>query len=255
MTSTEQQRSALGPVLYVGDPHGHLGHITQCANDLRASAVVLLGDIQPKQPLHVELKGILDRVWFIHGNHDTDSKQDFEYLWDSRLADRNVHGRVVVLPDGTRLAGLGGVFRATVYHPGEHNPEPKYRNRIEHAKSTPQQDRWRQGPVLRHWSSIYPSEIESLARQRADVLVTHEAPGYHPKGFSILDTLAQAMGVKVSVHGHHHDAIDSSSNWQKQGFKSFGVGLAGITTIDLKGNSLVVVPGRDDDSRKVHRLV
>nr|WP_316642999.1 metallophosphoesterase [uncultured Roseateles sp.] len=241
-----------GPVLYVGDPHGCLNHVTQYANDLHASAVVLLGDIQPLRPLHLELEGILERVWFIHGNHDTDSKQDFEHLWDSKLADRNVHGRVVVLPDGTRLAGLGGVFRESVYYPGVQDSEPRYRNRIAHARLTPRQDRWRNGPALRHWSSIYPDEIDSLAEQEADVLITHEAPGYHPNGFGILDTLAQTMGVKVSVHGHHHDAIDSSSEWQRQGFKSFGVGLAGITSIDLDGIALVVVPGQDDSSRKAH---
>ena len=48
-------------------------------------------------------------MWFIHGNHDTsDSVQDFEHLWDSALADRNIHGRVVELPNGTRLASASG---------------------------------------------------------------------------------------------------------------------------------------------------
>ena len=43
---------------------------------------------------------------FIHGNHDTDSDSNWSNLWESRLAERNIHGRVVTLPDGTRLAGL-----------------------------------------------------------------------------------------------------------------------------------------------------
>lgn len=100
----------MGPVLYVGDPHGQLGHIVACAQSQNASAVVLLGDIQSPQALHLALEPIQDRVWFIHGNHDTDTPADFEHLWDSRLAHRNVHGRVVVLPDGTRLAGWAGCF-------------------------------------------------------------------------------------------------------------------------------------------------
>jgi len=36
---------------------------------------------------------------------------------NSELADRCIDGRVVVLPDGTRLAGLGGVFREKVWAP------------------------------------------------------------------------------------------------------------------------------------------
>jgi hypothetical protein len=79
--------------------------------------------------------------------------------------------------------------------------------------------------------------------------VTHEAPGYHPHGFSILDTLARSMGVKVSIHGHHHDRIDSSDRWSAQGFKSFGVGLRGITSIDAGGNAEVIVPGELDEQR------
>ncbi len=87
---------------------------------------------------------------------------------------------------------------------------------------------------------------------RADILITHEAPGYHPNGFEILDTLAQALGVKVSVHGHHHDNIDSSALWERQGFKSFGVGLQGITSIDANGAATVIISGEIDDARS-HR--
>ena len=92
-----------------------------------------------------------------------------------------------------------------------------------------------------------------MADLRADILVTHEAPGYHPHGFSILDTLAQSMGAQLVVHGHHHDALDSSARWGPQGFSSFGVGLRGITAIDLAGRAEVIVPGELDQERG-HRL-
>ena len=92
-----------------------------------------------------------------------------------------------------------------------------------------------------------------MAELRTDILVTHEAPSYHPHGFSILDTLAQSMGVQLVVHGHHHDALDSSALWQIQGFRSFGVGLCGITAIDLEGRAQVIVPGERDHERH-HRL-
>ena len=240
-----------GPMLYVGDPHGRLSHVVKTANELKASAVLLMGDIQSQRSLDEELKDLRAPVWFIHGNHDTDSQQDFDHLWGSKLADRNIHGRVVELPDGTRVGGLGGVFRESVWYPRP-GIEPRFRNRAEHAKSTPRQDRWRNGPPLRHWSSIYPDELDALADLRADVLVSHEAPGYHPNGFDLLTTLAQSMGVAVSVHGHHHDCVDSADDWERQGFRSFGVGLAGITAINANGDARIVVPGLLD-ARRSHR--
>ena len=100
-----------------------------------------------------------------------------------------------------------------------------------------------------HWGTIYPETVDLLADLTADVLVTHEAPSYHPNGFQLIDTLAQSMGAKVVVHGHHHDRIDSSARWAQQGFKSFGVGLRGITVIDAVGNAEIVVPGELDAQR------
>ncbi len=101
--------------------------------------------------------------------------------------------------------------------------------------ATPRPDQWRDRTHFKHWATIYPNQLDRLADMRADVLITHEAPGYHPNGFGILDTLAQSMGVKVVVHGHHHDRLDSSARWAQQGFRSYGVGLRGITAIDADG--------------------
>ena len=123
---------------------------------------------------------------------------------------------------------------------------PRYRCR------PPRQDRWRDGVQRKHWSTIYPDDLDRLANLRADVLITHEAPGYHRNGFGILDTLAQSLGVKVTVHGHHHNRLDSSQRWEQQGFKSFGVGLRGITAIDREGNATVIVAG-DLDEQRNHR--
>ena len=244
------------PILYCGDPHGQFRHIIDAADRTRASAVVLLGDMEPQRPLHLELAPLLDSkvsVWFIHGNHDADSDELWMRVWGSELADRNVHGRVVELPDGRRLAGLGGVFRETVWYPSASAARagaPAFRSRLEHSKSTPRQDRWGgSGTHRKHWGTIYPEDVDSLAEMRADVLILHEAPAYHPNGFDLLDTLAQSMGAKVVVHGHHHDRLDSSDRWAEQGFKSYGVGLRGITSIDAKGNAEVVVAGELDDAR------
>jgi len=247
---------SFGPVLYCGDPHGKFRHIIEAAGHTKASAVVLLGDMEPQQPLHIELAPLIERgvpIWYIHGNHDSDKDALWLHVWGSQLADCNIHGRVVVLPNGQRLAGLGGVFRESVWYPSAsaaREGAPQYRTMKEHAKSTPRQDRWQgTGPPRKHWGTIYPETVDMLANMRTDVLITHESPGYHPNGFELLDTLAQSMGTNVTVHGHHHDRIDSSDRWAAQGFKSFGVGLRGITAIDEDGNAEVIVPGELDAQR------
>ena len=245
-----------GPVLYCGDPHGgvrgSLQYIIDAALETQASAVILLGDIEPARPLHEELGPILDRTWWIPGNHDSDSDESWRRVATPEMLSRNLHGRVVTLPNGTHIAGFGGVFRESVWHPSpssERGGVPAFRGRLAHAKATPRQDRWEGGHHRKHWGTIYPDELDHLAELRADVLVTHEAPGYHPNGFDILDTLAQSLGVKVAVHGHHHDRLDSSARWAAQGFKSFGVGLRGITAIDADGLATVVRPGELDAAR------
>ncbi len=239
---------ANGPVLLCGDPHGKFTHIVDRAIDLSASAVILLGDLQPLRPLHEEVEPIVEKVYFIHGNHDTDSTRDFENVFGSALSHRSLHGRVVALPDGTRIAGLGGVFRESVWHPSSPSA-PKHRSRDELTRSTAPRNRWRDGPPRQHWSTIFPADIDHLSALRADVLVTHEAGGAHPHGFEIIDDLARAMGVSLTFHGHHHDRLDYSSRWELQGFRSHGVGLGGIT--DLEGN--VIVPGELDLVRQARR--
>ena len=219
-------------ILFFGDPHTRFGHVLDAVMLHRPAAIVLLGDIQARRPLDVELASILDltEVWFIHGNHDTDTDLYYDNLFGSQLADRNLHGRVVEIA-GVRVAGLGGVFRGAVWYPKDAQ-KPKFRSREAHARVTPRQDRWQGSVHLKHWSSIYPDELEQLATQQADILITHEAPGYHEHGFKELDSLARRMGVRMTVHGHQHDNIDSSAQWDAQGFQSFGVGLRGVMVVD-----------------------
>jgi predicted phosphodiesterase len=230
------------PILFCGDPHGQWQHIIDAALQTHARAVILLGDLEPARPLHIELEAIWERVWFIHGNHDTDHADNFANVWHPELAERSLHGRVVTLPCGTRVAGLGGVFRGAVWYPKDAQA-PKFHNRQAHARITPHQDRWQNGVQLKHWSSIYPDEVEQLASQQADILITHEAPGYHEHGFKELDTLARRMGVRMTVHGHQHDCIDSSAHWAAQGFQSYGVGLRGVMALEAPTQVRTVVAG------------
>ena len=251
---------SLGPVLYCGDPHGRFRHIFDAVARTQASAVVLLGDLEPKGPLQEELTPLIERelpVYFVHGNHDSDSDVLAERVWDGPFASQNIHCRVVTLPDGTRLAGLGGIFRESVWHPlsdAAGRGAAGFVCREDHARATPRQERWRGGPPRRHLSTIYIEELMGLFDLRADVFVTHEAPGYHPHGIALLDNFARAMGAKVTVHGHHHDRLDSSACWERQGFKSFGVGLRGITAIDIDGRAEVIVPGELDEQRSTREV-
>ena len=200
-----------GPVLFCGDPHSRFGHINRVTIELRASTVVLLGDMEAQRSLDQELQPLLAAgipVLLIAGNHDTDHESSFVNLWDSKLAHCNIHGKVAVLPDGRRIAGLSGVFRESVWNPTLSTP-PRFLNRREHAKATPRQARWRDSVHMRHWSSIYPDEFDKLADLRADILISHEATGYHSHGFNLIDDLARSVGASVTVHGHHHDRLDS----------------------------------------------
>lgn len=219
-------------IMFFGDPHGAFAPITDAVQRYRPEAIVLLGDLQPRRPLHLELSSIVDQtdVWFIHGNHDTDTDEDFDCLFGSELAERNLHGIVRNIA-GYRVAGLGGVFRQKIWDPAQPPSQAPFRSRDEllrHARRgrATAHDGWRGGYARKHHSSIFPDEIDSLSLQSADILVTHEAPSAHPRGFLVLDDLAVALGATLVVHGHHHETIDYVRDGLMDGsapFAAFGV--------------------------------
>jgi len=217
-------------ILFCGDVHGHFHYVIDAVREHAPAAIVLLGDIQAKKPLERELEWILDEteVWFIHGNHDTDSETDYDNLFGSKLADRNLHGRVVEVA-GVRIAGLGGIFRGQVWWPPK---APNYCSAEGLAQTQGAGNRWRGGLSLKHRSSIFPDVYDQLAAMRAEVLVTHEAPCVHPHGFGEIDKLARQMKASTTFHGHHHDSLDYSSHWDQLGHRAYGVGFCGITALD-----------------------
>ena len=211
-------------ILFAGDPHSDFRTVVEQVLEYRPVALVLLGDLQPQRSLEVELAPALEitEPWFVHGNHDCDSDQDYDHVFNSKLGDRNLHGRVVDVA-GFRVAGLGGVFRQKVWDPGQpldtanfHDPEQMLWSLKRGRESFP--DMWRGGIQRKHRCSIFPSDILSLQGRKADILVTHEAPGDHPYGFSILDSLAMQMGVRMVVHGHHHQDL----NYEQAGLMAAG---------------------------------
>lgn len=152
----------------------------RCVRKYRTQAVILLGDIQAQHPLQVRLAPILDltELWFVHGNHDTDSDADYDNLFGSELAYRNLHGQVVDIA-GFRVAGLGGVFRESIWAPPL---EPACTCRSDRLKAVRPAERWRGGLPRRHWSSIFPDKYARLAKQRAGVWITHEGLSGRPRG-------------------------------------------------------------------------
>ena len=230
-------------IYFFGDTHGHFGHVHEAVLKNRPAAVVFLGDLQPRRSLEVELAPILEltEVWFIHGNHDTDSDGDYDNLFNSALAGRNLHGRVVEV-SGVRVAGLGGIFRSKVWAPpgGWVHESPQ-----DLAAHCSDERKWRDGPPRKHRSSIFPADYFELVGQQADILVTHEAPSAHPYGFEAIDELARSLQVAKSFHGHHHDRLDYSHAADRLGFEAFGVGYCGI--VDTNGQ--VVRPGDFDQAR------
>ena len=265
-----------------GDAHGNFAHAIELVKLHRPAAIIFLGDLEAQQALEKELKGILSltEIYFIHGNHDTDSKENYSNLFHSALADRNLHGRVVQI-DGLKVAGLGGVFREQEWYPRfdmkdalvyknydslirAHSKKRvirtiesdkdsvalgvNYKNKSYDISPPDASIKVPSGIELKHKSTIFYDDWKRLCYQRADILVTHEAPSCHPMGFVGIDALAKAMHVKTSFHGHKHDRLDYSDKHAALGFKAHGVGFCGVS--DQDGNLIAKDDFDDQNERK-----
>lgn len=226
----------MGPKIYVcGDPHGEFQHLVDIVHTHRPHTLILLGDMSCKRPLHEEMAvldelDVLTELYWIPGNHDSDNETVYDNLFGSRLADRNLHGRIVDVC-GFKVAGLGGVFRTKVWDPAE----PSVAGPDDYLTTMGKGNRWRGGLPLKHRTTIFGGEVSRFLKGnlRADVLVTHEAPAANPSGFQVIGDVADALRVSAAFHGHHHKDIDYAGTvW-------YGVGLRGV--MSLGGE--VVVPG------------
>ncbi|RMG53773.1 MAG: metallophosphoesterase [Gammaproteobacteria bacterium] len=190
------------PVAFMGDPHGDFSAARNLPPVHAIEALIVAGDLHVPAPLDELASEIRPELWWIPGNHDYDQDGYHDRLFASPLATRNLHGRVVEIA-GLRVAGLGGVFVGRVWNPRE-APEPRYLTRSAYLADLPRRDRWRDGLPRRIRKAIWYEDVARLARMQADVLVCHEAPSCHKYGFAEIDALAEAMGVRLVVHGHHH---------------------------------------------------
>lgn len=240
-------------IYFIGDVHGNFDHIlpalqSDVSADGKPKTVIFLGDIEAQQPFEAEIAPLLNAgidVWFIHGNHDTDSSQSWANLLPSWH--RNLHGRIVSI-EGLRVAGLGGIFRGEVWYPPEDAQHASYAALESSEKYLPRVKAHRNERALKHSSTIFPDIYDALADQRADILVTHEAPSCHPHGFEAINLLARSMHVQAAFHGHHHDCLNYRAWDAPLGFKAYGVGFCGI--MDMHGGKLLA--GYFDEARR-HR--
>jgi predicted MPP superfamily phosphohydrolase len=229
ITEFDHDRSdVLRRIWFVGDVHGEFRYLAQTLlqAQLRPQWIVFAGDIDID---HKPLREILEPVRrfdpdlgiaFIHGNHDADSHEHWEMLHDAGEAVA-LHGQVVNL-SGVLVAGLGGHFIQGVWMPPA---APAYASKQAAISRGTFQYRGDHRPSPEYDVAIYPEDLDSLAKERADILVTHEAPSCHPRGFEVLDGLARSLKVARSFHGHHHD--DQTAEYAKHrsrlGFDAVGL--------------------------------
>jgi predicted phosphodiesterase len=217
-------------ILFAGDPHGDFKPLIAAVHQYNPEAVVLLGDYDLEMPLEACLQEIVDltQIWWIAGNHDFETPVKYKHLFDSALADNGLHLKVIEIA-GLRVAGLGGIFLGRVWYPPQ---KPKWRDKQHYLHYQPPSIR-HNGISLKYKAAIWYDEFEALKAQKADILVTHEAPGSHRHGFDAIGELAAAMGVKNIFHGHLHE---NYVGIVKQNIKVVGVADRGV--VDLVGNTL-----------------
>lgn len=222
-------------IVFIGDIHQQWDRIERGLSQLKIApnAAVILGDVQCERPLDLEAAPLLRRgiaVHWIFGNHDNDGGPG---MWHNLTAaepnpltaERTLHAKVELI-DGLRIAGLGGTFRPRIWEPPS-SPRLRFRSQLP-ADVREMARGWRPEHIdaLVHslaTTAIWPEDYEYLATQRADVLVTHEAPSSHPAGSTALDALARAMGARLIVHGHHHVNYLATA---EDGLQALGVAAA-----------------------------
>jgi predicted phosphodiesterase len=217
-------------ILFAGDPHGNFRPLIAAVHKYQPEAVILLGDYDLEMPLENCLQDIigLTEIWWIAGNHDFESPGKYNNLFNSAFSDRDLHLKVTEIA-GLRIAGLGGIFLGRVWYPPQ---QPKWRGKQHYLHHQPANLK-HSGMTLKYKSAIWHDEFETLKTLKADILVSHEAPGSHRHGFKVIGELAAAMGVKNIFHGHLHE---NYAGFIKTGIKV--VGVADRAVADLIGNTL-----------------
>jgi len=216
-------------ILFAGDPHGSFANIISAVHKYRPEAIVMLGDYNLEVPLEQYLQAIIGmtKIYWIPGNHDFDSTEEFENLYYSALSYNNIHLKVIEV-NGLRIAGLGGIFKEKIWMPGS---IPKWLDKKHWLQCKP--SNVKKIPLhLDH--AIWHHELEKMKKTvRADILVTHEAPSCHRHGKTAIEELAEAIGAKHIFHGHHHKYYQESI----KGIAVTGASIGGV--VNLAGEQLI----------------
>ncbi|MFA5985168.1 MAG: metallophosphoesterase [Methylococcaceae bacterium] len=216
-------------ILFAGDPHGNFRPLIEAVISTKPEAVILLGDCDLLQPLENYLQEIigLTDIWWIAGNHDFESAEKYEFLFHSTFSEKTLHLRVREVA-GLKIAGLSGIFLGRVWYPPQ---PPRWYSKQQYLLSQRLVGRQQAELSLKYQSAIWPAEFEALKNIKADILVTHEAPGSHNHGFKAISDLAAAMQVKMIFHGHLHENYAFTLPNQVQVY-----GVADKSVFDLAGN-------------------
>ncbi len=216
-------------LLFAGDPHRNFSPILRACAAAPPGDLVLVGDLDCPRPLTEILAPALAAGWRAHwilGNHDCETEAAYDNLMGDHPAGC-LDYRVAVV-SGVRVAGLPGVFKPSVWHPraepgSDRIDPPRFRDRASFLAAQPKSRLWRGGMPLWHRDSIFPADVEALAAQKFDILVSHEAPSCHRHGFAAIDGLAASGGARLIVHGHHHESYSATL---PNGIAVRGLGLA-----------------------------
>lgn len=170
-------------LILLGDIHGKWGPVQRIAEHERseASAILCVGDL-----CNYSFDFLQDKSFvFVWGNHDSEGflreQTGKQNLGDSVYA--LAPGDVYTLANGTRIAGLSGVYSEHFF-----------------------------GAADRPLKYYGKEDVEKMkAIQGVDILLTHEAPagiGLEKEGRDIgrpeITDVIAAMQPRLAVFGHHH---------------------------------------------------
>ncbi|WP_069299360.1 metallophosphoesterase family protein [Neptunicoccus sediminis] len=249
-------RKVFEPVIFYGDPHGDWQPLLD-EIDEKTDTVFIMGDLAEakRHPEHLDSarealrmlisKGI--RVRFIVGNHDTDTDAIHALVFEE-FREMLLECQVLTIGQSQfRVAGLGGVIRGKVWTGDD---EPTFYSPADLMAVTPKHERFRGGLPRKQQGTIFPSSVATLAQRGTDILLTHEAPSCHPRGFGFIDDLSQSMGASLIVHGHHHVAYSDRLN---NGVLVRGLGRAEVwkpNLTDMLSQQKMIMAGRDSLSQR-----
>jgi predicted phosphodiesterase len=196
-------------IIAYGDPHANWKPLLRACEQHHPETVIIVGDCDLVDQTVTDALASLFRsgvaVRYVPGNHEADTEATWANLIDAH-PDGNLHGKIAEI-GCLRVAGLGGAIERKLWDPDSGRP-PDFECRDAYINSLGS-DPHREPKALVARASIFPQDLHEVASLgSADILVCHDAPTTHPKGFNGIDAVAELLGVRLVIHGHHHESYD-----------------------------------------------